>query len=318
MNPLSFVPGHDLARLATEARKYPILEAERERALFERWRDEGDRKALDELVGAHLRLVLKIARRNAGYGLPLTDLVSEGFVGLMQAVGKFDPDKGARFATYASWWIRATMHEYILHSWSLVKIGTTAAQKKLFFNLGRLKRELTQYEEGDLHPEVVATIAKTLDVREDEVVDMNRRMSSGDWSLNAPVTEDDGRGEFLDLLVDDTVDVERQVGDSDEFLKRRALMQEALTQLNDRERDIVEQRRLSESPQTLQDLGERYGISRERVRQIEARALEKLEEIVRLGTGRGRDPIDEGGADEPGSGRNTEKEAKEMRWRRKR
>ncbi len=263
-----------------ESRRYPLLAAAQERALFERWRDHSDRKALDQLVGSHLRLVLKIARGNAGYGLPLNDLVSEGFVGLMQAVEKFDPDKGARFATYATWWIRATMHEYILHSWSLVKMGTTAAQKKLFFNLRRLKRDLDAFEEGDLDPEIAAKIAKELDVRNSDVVDMNRRLASGDWSLNVVVSEEEGRAEFQDLLVDDSPDVESIVADADEYAKRRDLMREALGQLNDRERDIVEKRRLSETPETLQDLGERYGISRERVRQIEARALDKLQEIV--------------------------------------
>lgn len=301
MNPLNFSPGDDISRLAQESRRYPLLEAETERRVFEDWRDKGDRKALDMLVGAHLRLVLKIARRNSGYGLPLSDLVSEGFVGLMQAVAKFDPDKGARFATYASWWIRATIHEYILHSWSLVKIGTTAAQKKLFFNLGRLKRELMQFDDGDLPPEAVAHIATALDVREDEVIDMNRRMSSGDWSLNAPVGDEEGRGEFVDLLVDDSPDVESLVADADEYGKRRSLVHVALSQLNERERDIVEKRRLSENPETLQDLGERYGISRERVRQIEARALEKLQRIVE----------DAGEAARAGAGRSP---APEMAW----
>ncbi len=263
-----------------ESRRYPLLTAVQERTLFESWRDRADRKALDQLVGSHLRLVLKIARGNAGYGLPLNDLVSEGFVGLMQAVEKFDPDKGARFATYATWWIRATMHEYILHSWSLVKMGTTAAQKKLFFNLRRLKRDMEAFEEGDLDPEIAAKIAKVLDVRDSEVVDMNRRLASGDWSLNVVVSEDEGRAEFQDLLVDESPDVESLVADADEYAKRRDLMREALGQLNDRERDIVEKRRLSETPETLQDLGERYGISRERVRQIEARALDKLQQIV--------------------------------------
>ncbi len=263
-----------------ESRRYPLLSAVQERTLFESWRDDADRKALDQLVGSHLRLVLKIARGNAGYGLPLNDLVSEGFVGLMQAVEKFDPDKGARFATYATWWIRATMHEYILHSWSLVKMGTTAAQKKLFFNLRRLKRDLEAFEEGDLDPEIAAKIAKELDVRDSDVIDMNRRLASGDWSLNVVVSEEEGRAEFQDLLVDDSPDVESIVADADEYAKRRDLMRAALGQLNDRERDIVEKRRLSETPETLQDLGERYGISRERVRQIEARALDKLQQIV--------------------------------------
>ena len=268
-----------LVRFVEEAKRYPMLSPERENELAVKWRDHTDRAALDSLVGSHLRLVVKIARGFAGYGLPIADLVAEGNVGLMQAAEKFDPDRGFRFATYAMWWIRASIQEYILHSWSLVKIGTTAAQKKLFFNLRRLKAQLQQFDQGDLTPETVGAIARDLDVPEAEVIEMNRRLSGPDNSLNAMLgTEADS--EWLELLPDERPSQETVIGDLEEGRRRRDLLGAALKKLNPREREIVVERRLKDEPATLEELSHRYAVSRERIRQIEVRAVEKLQKAV--------------------------------------
>jgi len=268
-----------LVRFVEEAKRYPMLSPEREQKIAYAWRDRGDRQALDELIGSHLRLVVKLARGFAGYGLPLADLVAEGNVGLMQAAEKFDPDRGFRFATYAMWWIRAAIQEYILHSWSLVKIGTTAAQKKLFFNLRRLKARLQEFEQGDLLPETVASIAKDLDVPESEVVEMNRRLSGPDNSLNA-MMGGEADSEWLELLPDERPSQELLIGDLEEGRRRRDLLGAALKKLNPREREIVVERRLKDEPATLEELSHRYAVSRERIRQIEVRAVEKLQKAV--------------------------------------
>jgi len=248
--------------------------------LAKSWRERGDTKAAHKLVTSHLRLVAKIAMGYRGYGLPVSELISEGNVGMMQAVKRFDPERGFRLATYAMWWIRAAIQEYILHSWSLVKMGTTAAQKKLFFNLRKLKGQMQAIEEGDLSPEQVSKIATTLDVPEDDVVQMNRRLAAPDHSLNAPLRID-GDGEWQDWLVDDSDDQETLLAENEELGKRRALLTNAMKALNERERHILEQRRLREDPTTLEDLSQHYGISRERVRQIEVRAFEKLQKAIR-------------------------------------
>jgi len=271
-----------LVRLVEEAKRYPMLSPEREQELALAWRDRRDPEALDQIVGSHLRLVVKIARGFAGYGLPLTDLVAEGNVGLMQAAEKFDPDRGFRFATYAMWWIRAAIQEFILHSWSLVKMGTTAAQKKLFFNLRRLKGRMEELDQGDLSPEAVAAIAAELDVPETEVVEMNRRLGGADNSLNA-VLGRDADSEWLELLPDEGPSQETLVADADELRQRRALLGAALDKLNPRERAILIERRLKDDPATLEELSHKYDVSRERIRQIEVRAFEKLQKAV-LGT----------------------------------
>ena len=257
-----------------------MLEAEQEFELAKRWRDAGDVDAAHQLVTSHLRLVAKIAMGYRGYGLPLAELISEGNVGLMQAVKRFDPDKGFRLATYAMWWIRAAIQEYILHSWSLVKIGTTAAQKKLFFNLRKLKRQLQAINDGDLPYATVKEIATRLAVPEQDVISMNRRLSSPDHSLNAPL-QAGGDGEWMDWLVDEKQNQEDALGDSEELESRRELLSEAMEILNARERHILVERRLSDNPKTLEDLSKEYGISRERVRQIEVRAFEKIQKAVR-------------------------------------
>ena len=252
--------------------------------LAKRWREHDDPEAAHRLVTSHLRLVAKIAMGYRGYGLPLSELISEGNVGMMQAVKRFDPDRGFRLATYAMWWIRASIQEYILHSWSLVKIGTTAAQKKLFFNLRRLKGQIQAIEEGDLTPEHVAKIAKELDVPESDVVSMNRRLMAPDNSLNAPLRADgEGEGEWQDWLVDDEASQESKLGERQELGLRRDLLKTAMSHLTDRERDILMERRLKENPTTLEDLSAKYGISRERVRQIEVRAFEKLQKAIKAG-----------------------------------
>ena len=268
-----------LVRFVEEAKRYPMLEPERERDLALAWRDRRDRVALDMLIGSHLRLVVKIARGFAGYGLPLADLVAEGNIGLMQAAEKFDPDRGFRFATYAMWWIRASIQEYILHSWSLVKIGTTAAQKKLFFNLRRMKARLQEFDQGDLMNETVKKIAADLDVPEAEVIEMNRRLSGSDNSLNA-MLGNDADSEWLELLPDERPSQEVLVGDLEEGRRRRDLLGAALKKLNPREREIVVERRLKDEPATLEELSHRYAVSRERIRQIEVRAVEKLQKAV--------------------------------------
>jgi RNA polymerase sigma-32 factor len=271
-----------LARYLQEIRRFPMLQADEEYMLAKRWREHEDPDAAHRLVTSHLRLVAKIAMGYRGYGLPLSELISEGNVGMMQAVKRFDPDRGFRLATYAMWWIRASMQEYILHSWSLVKIGTTAAQKKLFFNLRRLKGQIQAIEEGDLTPEHVAKIAKELEVPESDVVNMNRRLMAPDNSLNAPLRAD-SEGEWQDWLVDDEASQESKLGDRQELGLRRDLLKTAMSHLTDRERDILMERRLKENPTTLEDLSAKYGISRERVRQIEVRAFEKLQKAIKSG-----------------------------------
>ena len=271
---------NNLSRYLQEIRKFPMLEAGEEYMLAKRWREDQDVEAAHKLVTSHLRLVAKIAMGYRGYGLPLSELISEGNVGMMQAVKRFDPDRGFRLATYAMWWIRAAIQEYILHSWSLVKMGTTAAQKKLFFNLRKLKGQLQAIEEGDLAPETVTKIAKELDVPEQDVISMNRRLASPDHSLNAPLRAD-SEGEWQDWLVDETESQEIQLADREELAKRRQLLKNALKHLNEREHHILAERRLRENPTTLEDLSQEYGISRERVRQIEVRAFEKLQKAIR-------------------------------------
>jgi len=269
-----------LTRYLQEIRKFPMLEPEEEYMLAKRWKEREDSEAAHRLVTSHLRLVAKIAMGYRGYGLPLSELISEGNVGMMQAVKRFDPDRGFRLATYAMWWIRAAIQEYILHSWSLVKMGTTAAQKKLFFNLRKLKGQLQAVEDGDLSPENLKKIATELDVPEADVVSMNRRLASPDHSLNAPLRSD-SEGEWQDWLVDETESQEAKLADRQELGLRRDLLEKALTHLNERERHILGERRLKENPTTLEDLSQHYGISRERVRQIEVRAFEKLQKAIK-------------------------------------
>ena len=268
-----------LSRYLEDIRKFPMLEPDEEYMLAKRWREHGDSAAAQKLVTSHLRLVAKIAMGYRGYGLPVSELISEGNVGMMQAVKRFDPDRGFRLATYAMWWIRASIQEYILHSWSLVKMGTTAAQKKLFFNLRKVKGQLKALEEGDLTPEHVKQIAEGLNVPEADVISMNRRLHAPDHSLNAPLKVE-GEGEWQDWLVDEKPSQEVALAERDELTKRRKLLTEAMTQLNDRERHIITERRLKDDPTTLEDLSQQYGISRERVRQIEVRAFEKLQEAM--------------------------------------
>ncbi|MDB5409364.1 MAG: rpoH1 [Rhodospirillales bacterium] len=270
----------NLSRYLQEIRKFPMLAPDEEFMLAKRWTEHQDTEAAHRLVTSHLRLVAKIAMGYRGYGLPLSELISEGNVGMMQAVKRFDPDRGFRLATYAMWWIRAAIQEYILHSWSLVKIGTTAAQKKLFFNLRKLKGQLQAIEEGDLSPENVAKIATELDVPEADVVSMNRRLASPDHSLNAPLRSD-SEGEWQDWLVDEGESQEAKLGDRQELGLRRDLLAKAMSHLNERERDILTHRRLREQPTTLEDLSQKYNISRERVRQIEVRAFEKLQKAIK-------------------------------------
>jgi len=276
----SLVSDSNLARYLAEIRQFPMLEQSEEFMLAKRWQEHQDTEAAHKMVTSHLRLVAKIAMGYRGYGLPMSEVISEGNVGLMQAVKRFDPDKGFRLATYAMWWIRAAIQEYILHSWSLVKIGTTAAQKKLFFNLRRVKGQLKALEEGDLHPETVKEIATRLDVPESDVVDMNRRMAAPDHSLNAPVRMD-GEGEWQEWLVDETDSQETMLAESQEFGRRQKLLDRALKLLNPRERRILSERRLKDEPTTLEDLSKEFGISRERVRQIEVRAFDKVQRAIR-------------------------------------
>ena len=268
-----------LSRYLDEIRKFPMLEPAEEYTLAKSWKDNGDREAAHRLVTSHLRLVAKIAMGYRGYGLPMNEIISEGNVGLMQAVKRFDPDRGFRLATYAMWWIRAAIQEYILHSWSLVKLGTTAAQKKLFFNLRRLKSQMQAIEEGDLSPEAVKEIATTLEVTEQDVIDMNRRLEGPDHSLNA-LLRSESDTEWQDWLVDESASQEMVLAEEDELDHRRDLMARAMHVLNDREKHILTERRLKEEPSTLEDLSAQYGISRERVRQIEVRAFEKLQKAI--------------------------------------
>ena len=276
---INVAPEGNLSRYLQEIRKFPMLSAEEENALSLRWRDSEDLEAAHKLVTSHLRLVAKIAMGYRGYGLPVGELISEGNVGMMQAIKRFDPDRGFRLATYAMWWIRAAIQEYILHSWSLVKMGTTAAQKKLFFNLRRLKGQMQAIDDGDLQPEQVAKIAHALAVPEADVISMNRRLTAPDHSLNAPVRAD-SEGEWQDWLVDDVESQESELAEREELTGRKTLLNGALKSLNDRERHILIERRLKEDPSTLEDLSQQYGISRERVRQIEVRAFEKLQKAM--------------------------------------
>jgi len=275
----SVTPEGGLARYLQEIRKFPLLEPGEEFMLAKRWREHGDVEAAHRMVTSHLRLAAKIAMGYRGYGLPVGELIAEGNIGLMQAVKRFDPDRGFRLATYAMWWIRASIQEYILRSWSLVKIGTTAAQKKLFFNLRRLKSQMRAIQEGDLTPAQVTKIAKDLRVAEDDVVNMNRRLAAPDHSLNAPLRID-GEGEWQDWLVDETSDQETRLADDDELDQRRRLMAAAMPILTERERHILQERRLKEVPATLENLSKHYNISRERVRQIEVRAFDKLQKAM--------------------------------------
>lgn len=269
-----------LGRYLSEIRKFPMLEPNEEYTLARAWREEGDREAAHKLVTSHLRLVGKIAMGYRGYGLPMAEVISEGNVGLMQAVKKFEPEKGFRLATYAMWWIKASIQEYILRSWSLVKMGTTASQKKLFFNLRKVKGQISALEDGDLTPDQVAHIATKLSVPEEDVISMNRRLS-GDASLNAPLrASEDGTGEWQDWLVDTSESQETLLAEREEYDQRMVLLREAMDDLNDREKRILEARRLSDEPMTLEELSEEFGVSRERVRQIEVRAFEKIQKRV--------------------------------------
>jgi len=269
-----------LSRYLEEIRRFPMLEPQDEYMLAKRWREHGDREAAHKLVTSHLRLVAKIAMGYRGYGLPISEVISEGNVGLMQAVKRFEPEKGFRLATYAMWWIKAAIQEYILRSWSLVKMGTTANQKKLFFNLRKAKSRISALEEGDLRPDQVKLIAKRLGVTEQDVVDMNRRLG-GDASLNTPIREEGDAGEWQDWLVDDHASQESILADSEELDNRKKALTDALAVLNERERRIFEARRLAEEPITLEELADEFQVSRERVRQIEVRAFEKVQKAVK-------------------------------------
>jgi RNA polymerase sigma-32 factor len=282
VNSLSVMsPDGGLSRYLTEIRKFPMLSKDEEFMLAQRWKEHQDPQAAHKMVTSHLRLVAKIAMGYRGYGLPIGEVISEGNVGLMQAVKKFEPEKGFRLATYAMWWIRASIQEYILRSWSLVKMGTTAAQKKLFFNLRKAKSQIAAFQEGDLHPDQVSAIATKLGVLDSEVISMNRRLSGPDASLNAPLRAD-GESEWQDWLADeDQVSQETLVADNEEKSLRMSLLEEAMVELTDRERHILTERRLKDEPTTLEELAAQYGVSRERVRQIEVRAFEKLQKTMR-------------------------------------
>ncbi|GGL34318.1 RNA polymerase subunit sigma-70 [Caulobacter sp. Root656] len=282
VNSLSVMsPDGGLSRYLTEIRKFPMLAKDEEFMLAQRWKEHQDSEAAHKMVTSHLRLVAKIAMGYRGYGLPIGEVISEGNVGLMQAVKKFEPDKGFRLATYAMWWIRASIQEYILRSWSLVKMGTTAAQKKLFFNLRKAKSQIEAFQDGDLRPEQVSAIATKLGVLDSEVISMNRRLGGPDASLNAPLRAD-GESEWQDWLADDDqVSQETVVAENQEKSLRMSLLEEAMVELTDRERHILTERRLKDDPTTLEDLAAQYGVSRERVRQIEVRAFEKLQKSMR-------------------------------------
>ena len=277
----NITPEGNLSRYLDEIRKFPVLSQEEEFSLAKDWKDTGNIEAAHKLVTSHLRLVAKIAMGYRGYGLPMGELIAEGNLGMMHAVKRFEPEKGFRLSTYAMWWIRASIQEYILRSWSLVKIGTTAAQKKLFFNLRRLKGQIKAIEDGDLKPENVTKIATELDVSEDDVISMNRRMAGGDHSLNAPISTEGESGEWQDWLEDDRQTQDVQFAEAEEYDVRRKLMVEAMEDLNEREVAIIQARRLSDTPETLENLSQQFNISRERVRQIEVRAFEKLQLAVR-------------------------------------
>lgn len=279
-NDFNPTPEENLSRYLQVIRRYPMLTFDEEQDLSTRWRQNDELDCAHQLVNSHLRLVAKIAMGYRGYGLPVGELISEGNVGMMQAVKRFDPERGFRLATYAMWWIRAAIQEYILHSWSLVKMGTTAAQKKLFFNLRRIKGEIEAIDDGDLTPEQTTEVATRLNVPEYEVINMNRRLAGPDHSLNAPL-RDDSEGEWIDWLVDDSTDQETVAANQQEFNSRHQMLVGAMKCLTDRERHILMERRLKDDPTTLQDLSTVYGISRERVRQIEVRAFEKVRKSVR-------------------------------------
>jgi RNA polymerase sigma-32 factor len=281
-----------LSRYLSEIRKFPLLEPEEEYMFAKRWKEHEDPEAAKRLITSHLRLVAKIAMGYRGYGLPVSEIVAEGNVGLMQAVKRFEPDKGFRLATYAMWWIRAAIQEYILRSWSLVKMGTTAAQKKLFFNLRKAKTKINAIEEGDLTPEHTADIATKLGVSQEEVTNMNRRLSGPDSSLNAPLRSD-GESEWQDWLADDTVDQETRLAEREELGERHDLLTSALGELSPREREIIQARRLAEEPATLEELSQKYGVSRERVRQIEVRAFEKLQQQMKHALAEKRSQLNE-------------------------
>ncbi len=274
-------PEQGLNRYLQEIRRFPMLEPQEEYMLAKRWVDHQDAEAAHKLVTSHLRLAAKIAMGYRGYGLPQAEVISEANVGLMQAVKRFDPEKGFRLATYAMWWIRASIQEYILRSWSLVKLGTTSAQKKLFFNLRKAKSRIGALEEGDLRPENVKQLAADLSVSEAEVVDMNRRMAGADASLNVTIGGEEGSGSWQDWLEDEDADQASSYADREEFEARQTLLMAAMEALNERERDILTERRLAEPPVTLEELSARYGVSRERIRQIEVRAFEKLQTRMR-------------------------------------
>jgi RNA polymerase sigma-32 factor len=268
-----------LTRYFEEIRRFPMLERQQESMLAKRWREHGDREAAHKLVASHLRLVAKIAMGYRGYGLPISDVISEGNVGLVQAVNRFDPDKGFRLTTYAVWWIKASIQEYVLRSWSLVRMGTTANQKKLFFNLHKAKRKISALDEGDMRPDQVKIIARRIGVTEQDVIYMNRRLG-GDASLNAPIREEGGSGEWQDWLVDESADQETNLVEREDFANRRKALGSVLSMLNERERRIFEARRLAEEPITFEELAEEFGVSRERVRQIEVCAVEKMQKAV--------------------------------------
>jgi RNA polymerase sigma-32 factor len=278
-SPLPINPGHNLSRYILQTRKFPMLDAEVEQALCRRWRDDNDISAAHQLVGSHLRLVVKIAMGYRGYGLASEELIGEGQVGLMRAVSRFDPDRGVRFSTYAIWWVRAAIQEYILRNWSLVKMGTTSSQKKLFFNLRRMRGYSPEFDDGTMKPEHVSRIANMLRVPEHEVISMDHRMAARDLSLNAPIGVD-GQGEWQTRLMDDNDDQETMLAEREEAAHRKSLLPAALGKLTTRERHIVVERHLREIPTTLDDLSRHHGISRERVRQIEARAMTKLRRWV--------------------------------------
>src|SRR6478672_349184 len=268
-----------LSRYLQEIRKFPMLEPDEEFMLAKRYKEHEDPRAAQKLITSHLRLVAKIAMGYRGYGLPISEVISEGNVGLMHAVKRFEPEKGFRLATYAMWWIRAAIQEYVLRSWSLVKIGTTAAQKRLFFNLRKIKGQIAALDDGNLHPDQIKQIATTLHVTASDVVSMNQRLS-GDASLNAPMRADEGTSEWQDWLVDDTPDQETSLGETEEFDERMGLLNSAMSELNEREKAIFQARRLKDNPATLEELAQEYNVSRERIRQIEVRAFEKVQEAV--------------------------------------
>ena len=273
-------PEGSFSAYLAKIRKFPMLDAAEEYILAKNWREQGDKEAAHKLVTSHLRLVAKIAMGYRGYGLPVSELVSEGNIGLMQAVKKFDPEKGFRLATYAMWWIKASIQEYVLRSWSLVKIGTTAAQKKLFFNLKKIKTQIFAAEKGDMLPEHVTQIANQLDVREDEVVSMNQRLAGHEHSLNAHVGSEEGDAEWQDWVVDEDADQELQISQRQELQQKQALLKNAMSVLDGREKEILQDRRLIDEPKTLEELSQKHKVSRERIRQIENRAFEKLQKAM--------------------------------------